>query len=149
MLAGKMAAYRKVSPPFFMLSLQGARNTAELGDTAFAMCCRGLVATVFLGCLMRYFNWVLRAALFVVLLGFAVKNDQPVTLRYFFDYEWQSSLVIVLLLFFSAGAAVGVIAMLPNVLLQRREIARLKRDIRVKNKLADIGDTQQLPIQPS
>ncbi|OGS92366.1 MAG: hypothetical protein A2Z95_10120 [Gallionellales bacterium GWA2_60_18] len=98
---------------------------------------------------MRYFNWVLRAALFVVLLGFAVKNDQPVTLRYFFDYEWQSSLVIVLLLFFSAGAAVGVIAMLPNVLLQRREIARLKRDIRVKNKLADIGDTQQLPIQPS
>ena len=98
---------------------------------------------------MRYLNWILRAALFVVLLGFAVKNDQPVTLRYFFGYEWQSSLVIVLLIFFAAGAAVGVLAMLANVLQQRREIARLKRDIRVKNKLADIGDTQQLPIQPS
>ncbi|MBI3221788.1 MAG: DUF1049 domain-containing protein [Nitrosomonadales bacterium] len=98
---------------------------------------------------MRYFNWLFRAVLFVVLLGFAVKNDQPVTLHYFFGYQWSSSLVIVLLVFFAAGAAVGVIAMSVNVLQQRREIARLKRDIRVKNKLADIGDTQQIPIQPS
>ena len=98
---------------------------------------------------MRYLNWILRAALFIVLLGFAVKNDQPVTLRYFFGYEWQSSLVIVLLIFFAAGAVIGVLAMFPNVLQQRREIARLKRDIRVKNKLAGLGETQQIPIQPS
>jgi len=98
---------------------------------------------------MRYLNWILRAALFIVLLGFAVKNDQPVTLRYFFGYEWQSSLVIVLLIFFAAGAAVGVLAMFGTVLQQRREIAHLKRDIRVKNKLAGIGETQQIPIQPS
>lgn len=98
---------------------------------------------------MRYLNWVLRVVLFIVLLGFAIKNDQPVTLRYFFGYEWQSSLVVVLLVFFAAGTAVGVLAMLGNVLQQRREIARLKRDIRVKNKLAGIGETQQTPIQPS
>jgi len=98
---------------------------------------------------MRYLNWVLRAVLFVALLGFAVKNDQPVTLRYFFGYEWQSSLVIVVLIFFAAGAVVGVLAMLGNVMQQRREIARLKRDIRVKNKLAGVSETQQIPIQPS
>jgi len=98
---------------------------------------------------MRYFDWALRIVLFIVLLGFAVKNDQPVTLRYFFDHEWQSSLVVILLLFFAAGTVVGVLAMFSNVLQQRREIARLKRDIRVKNKLADIGETQQIPIQPS
>lgn len=97
---------------------------------------------------MRYFNWLFRAVLFIALLGFAVKNDQPITLRYFFGYEWNSSLVVVLLIFFAVGAAVGVVAMFANVLQQRREIARLKRDIRVKNKLADIGDTQQVPIQP-
>lgn len=96
---------------------------------------------------MPYLNWILRVALFIVLLGFAVKNDQPITLRYFFGYEWQSSLVIVLLIFFAAGAAVGVLAMLPNVLKQRREIARLKRDIRIKNKLASIGEMQQTPTQ--
>ena len=98
---------------------------------------------------MRYFNWILRVALFIALLGFAVKNDQPVTLRYFFGYEWQSSLVIVLLIFFAAGAIVGVLAMLADVLQQRREIARLKRDIRVRNKLADTDEMQKVPIQPS
>ena len=98
---------------------------------------------------MRYFNWVLRVVLFILLLGFAVKNDHPVTVSYFFGYEWQSSLVIVLLIFFAAGATVGALSMFPSVLQQRREIARLKRDIRVKNKLAEIGDTQQMPIQPS
>jgi len=98
---------------------------------------------------MRYFNWLLRAVLFIVLLGFAVKNGQSITLRYFFGYEWQSSLVIVLLMFLAVGATVGVLAMLPNVLQQRREIARLKRDIRVKNKLAGVSETQQIPIQPS
>jgi len=96
---------------------------------------------------MRYLNWLLRAVLFIVLLGFAVKNDQPVTLRYFFGFEWQSSLVIVLLIFFAAGAAVGILAMFVNLLQQRREIARLKRDIRVRIKLAD--ESQKLPIQPS
>jgi uncharacterized integral membrane protein len=98
---------------------------------------------------MRYLNWLWRAAVFIVLLGFAVKNDQAVTLRYFFGFEWQSSLVVILLVFFAVGAGVGVLAMFGKVLQQRREISRLKRDIRVKNKLADIGETQQLPIQPS
>jgi lipopolysaccharide assembly protein A len=96
---------------------------------------------------MPYLNWILRAALFIALLGFAVKNDQQITLRYFFGYEWQSSVVIVLLMFFAAGAAVGVLSMLPNVLKKRSEISRLKRDIRVKDKLADISDLQQPPIQ--
>ena len=98
---------------------------------------------------MGYFNWLLRAALFILLLGFAIKNDQPVKLSYFFGYEWQSSLVVVLLIFFSAGVLIGVFAMLAEVLRQRREIARLKRDIRVKNNLVGIDETQKMPIQPS
>ena len=87
---------------------------------------------------MRSLNWLLRALLFFALLGFAVKNDQQITLRYFFGYEWQSSLVVVLLMFFAAGAIFGVLAMLVNVLRQRREIARLKRDIMTRSKLARI-----------
>jgi lipopolysaccharide assembly protein A len=102
---------------------------------------RGFYEVFYRESAMRYINWVLRVVLFIVLLGFAVKNDQPITLRYFFGYEWQSSLVIVLLIFFAAGASVGVLAMFANVLQQRREIAALKREIRVKNKLAGIGET--------
>jgi lipopolysaccharide assembly protein A len=92
---------------------------------------------------MRYLNWILRVVLFIALLGFAVKNDQPITLHYFFGYEWQSSLVLVLLIFFAAGMAVGVLAMLVNVLQQRREISVLKREIRVKDKLVGSDETQQ------
>jgi len=98
---------------------------------------------------MRYFNWLLRAALFIVLLGFAIKNDQPVTLRYYFGFEWQSSMVIVLLIFFAAGAAMGMLVMLVGSMQKHREIARLKREIRIKNKLAGVDETQKMPIQPS
>ena len=98
---------------------------------------------------MRYLIWLIRAVLFIVLLGFAVKNDQPVVLRYFFGYEWQASVVVVLLLFFAAGVGVGILAVLGNVFRQRREIAVLKRELRLKNRLAGVSETQQIPIQPS
>ena len=86
---------------------------------------------------MRYLVWLLRAVMFIVLLGFAVKNDQSVVLRYFFGYEWQASLVVILLLFFALGMGIGVLAMLGNIFRQRREIADLKRELRLKNKLND------------
>ncbi len=98
---------------------------------------------------MRYLNWLLRAVVFLILLSFALKNDHPVVLRYFFGYEWQASLIVVLLLFFAVGACVGILAILGNVIRQRREIAVLKRELRLKNKLAGVGETQQIPIQPS
>lgn len=98
---------------------------------------------------MRYLAWLLRAVLFFVLLGFAVKNDQPVVLRYFLGYEWQASLVVILLVFFAVGVGVGMLALLGNIFRQRKEISILKRELRLKNKLADADDTGQFPIQPS
>ncbi len=83
---------------------------------------------------MRYLNWLLRAIFFLILFGFAVKNDQPVVLRYFFGYEWQASLVLILLLFFAVGTGVGALSMLGNIFRQRREIAMLKRELHQKNK---------------
>ncbi len=96
---------------------------------------------------MRIFNWLWRFITFIVLLGFAVKNNQSVTLRFFFEMEWHTSLVIVLLLFFTAGVAIGVLAMLFNLLQERKEITNLKREIRVKNQLADIEYKQGSPVQ--
>jgi uncharacterized integral membrane protein len=98
---------------------------------------------------MRYLVWPLRAVLFLLLLGFAVKNDQPVVLRYFFGYEWQSSLVVILLLFFTAGVLIGVLAMLGNMFVQRRELGALRRELHLKSKLADIADAPNTPIKPS
>jgi lipopolysaccharide assembly protein A len=96
---------------------------------------------------MRYLTWSLRAVLFLFLLGFAVKNDQPVVLRYFFGYEWQTSFVVVLLCFFALGVAIGLVAMLATLLRQRRELSAVKRELQLKNKLSEI-DAQRYPIQP-
>jgi len=76
---------------------------------------------------MRFITWAIRIALFVVLLAFAAKNTEPVTLRFYFDLAWQAPLVALLLAFFAVGAALGLIAMTGTYLTQRREIARLRR----------------------
>ena len=77
---------------------------------------------------MRLLTWAIRIALFIVLAAFAAKNTDPVSLRFYFDLAWRAPLVAVLLAFFAAGAALGLLAMLGTVLAQRREIARLRRD---------------------
>ena len=86
---------------------------------------------------MKYLIWLLRAFLFLILLSFAVKNDQPVVLSYFFGYEWHASLVLVLLLFFAAGTAIGMLAVLGNLLRQRKEIAALKKELRLNNTMGE------------
>ena len=76
---------------------------------------------------MRYLIWSLRIALFLLLLGFAVKNADTVTLRYYFGYEWQAPLVLILLVFLALGVAIGVLSCLGKLFRQRREIAALKK----------------------
>lgn len=75
---------------------------------------------------MRSLIWIFRAAAFVLLLGFAIKNSGIVTLSFFFGLSWALPLVFVLLLFFVLGAVVGLTGTFATILSQRRELARLK-----------------------
>ena len=83
-----------------------------------------------MGSVMRYLLWILRFALFVLVLAFAVKNTDPVTVHYYFGGEWQSPLIFVLLVVFCAGIALGLATALGPMFRQRREIAELKRRLR-------------------
>lgn len=76
---------------------------------------------------MTLLAWAVRIALFVILLAFAAKNTDPVTLKFYFELAWQAPLVAVLLAFFLAGVALGLMAMLGTFFAQRREIARLQK----------------------
>ena len=87
---------------------------------------------------MRYFAWLLKAALFMLLLGFAVKNSEVVTLHYYLGYQWQAPLVLVMLLFFALGAAVGVVASLGFLFRQRRELLALRKELRLKEQASSI-----------
>jgi lipopolysaccharide assembly protein A len=80
---------------------------------------------------MRYLMWLPRIALFLVLLGFAVKNAETVTLRYYFGYEWEAPLILIILLSFALGVAIGVMSCLGKILRQKREIATGRRKYRL------------------
>jgi uncharacterized integral membrane protein len=79
---------------------------------------------------MRFLTWLFRLGIFLVLMGFALSNTDTATLRFFGipEFEWRAPQVLFLLLFFAAGALIGVIATMPLVLRQRRDIGRLRRD---------------------
>src|ERR1017187_1069123 len=79
---------------------------------------------------MRALAWTLRIILFLALFLFALKNTDSVSLRLYFDQVWQAPLILVLLVFFAAGAAMGVLATLATVFRQRRDIARRERELR-------------------
>ena len=79
---------------------------------------------------MRIVVWVLWLVVFLLLLAFAAKNLDPVTVHFYVDHNWQAPLVVVLLGFFAVGVALGMLAMLGALLRQRREISRLRRDAR-------------------
>ena len=90
---------------------------------------------------MGVLAWTLRIILFLALFLFALKNTDLVSLRLYFDQVWQAPLSLVLLVFFAAGAVVGVLATLATVFRQRREIARLQRELKSRSREASAGPT--------
>jgi len=62
---------------------------------------------------MRIFVWAFRAFLFFTLFAFALNNSHEVVVRWFFGHTWQAPLVIIVLVAFGLGCAIGVLAMVP------------------------------------
>ena len=75
---------------------------------------------------MRIVAWAIRLIVFVLLVAFAAKNVEPVTLRFYFDLALQAPLVVLLFAFFAAGALFGIAALFGTLLRQRRELAALR-----------------------
>ncbi len=78
---------------------------------------------------MRIVTWAIRIVVFVLLIAFAAKNVEPVTLRFYFDLALQAPLVVLLFAAFAVGALFGVLALIGTLLRQRRQIALLKRRV--------------------
>jgi putative membrane protein len=81
---------------------------------------------------IRFVSYLFWAAVFVVLLLFAIKNAGLVTVRFYFDRSWETPLVFIVLASFAIGAVFGVIACVPSLLRQRREIANLRKELKVR-----------------
>ena len=69
--------------------------------------------------LINILVWLLRAVVFIALLGLSIKNSGPMELRFFFDQSWTAPVSVVVLVVFAAGVVVGLTAALSSFLLRR------------------------------
>jgi uncharacterized integral membrane protein len=75
---------------------------------------------------MRIIVWFLRGVVFLVLLAFALNNQQIVTVHGFFGTKWQAPLVIVVLASLGLGTLIGIAGMLQGRWRQRRKVAEVR-----------------------
>jgi lipopolysaccharide assembly protein A len=81
---------------------------------------------------MRIVTGLFWLLVFTALLVFAVRNTDPVTVRFYLDSRWEVPLVLALLVFFGGGVVCGVLACTARLLRQRREVVGLKRELRAR-----------------
>jgi lipopolysaccharide assembly protein A len=82
-----------------------------------------------MGRLRRILTWCFRGLLFVFILLFAMKNTDPVMLKFYFGQSWQAPLALLLFLALVFGAVLGLLAGLERLFAQRREIVRLQQEL--------------------
>lgn len=75
---------------------------------------------------MKYLLWLLKAAIFFTLFAFALNNQQVVALNFFFGTYWQAPMVLVVLVAFCAGLALGVLVMVPRWWRRQRANSTIK-----------------------
>lgn len=97
---------------------------------------------------MQYLMLILKAALFLLILSFAIVNTDTVTVRYYLGFRWDAPLVVVLLIALSAGAVAGLLAGLFQVLKLRREIAALRRELRAARTPAPAKSAEPAVMPP-
>ena len=78
---------------------------------------------------MRILTYVLRGFIFFVLVAFAINNQQPTTVNWFFSYAWTAPMVIIVLAAFVGGTVFGVLAMTPAWWRHRRRARRLETTV--------------------
>jgi lipopolysaccharide assembly protein A len=98
---------------------------------------------------MRLVAWLLKLVIFVVLLGFALGNTDPVRMGFFGnqDIAVNAPLVVFLLMFFLLGLLLGFATFMPRLFKQRRVVARLKRDLDRLQRQRDPEQKAQAEIE--
>lgn len=92
---------------------------------------------------MRYLGWALKILIFIVVLGFALQNSQPVTLHYFLGYIWEAPLVVLLLAAVLLGSVLALLALLPTLFRLRRERTKLRKEL---DSMIDATTTSLPPV---
>jgi putative membrane protein len=96
---------------------------------------------------MRYFVWALRLIVFIVVLLFALKNTEPVDVKFYADYIVHGiPLIVVMLVVFVLGTLFGLLLSIPSIIRRRREVVRLRREL---DRVQAIADGNHMNDSPS
>ena len=66
--------------------------------------------------------------IFFVLFAFALNNQAPVDLHFFFGTQWRAPMVLVVLSAFATGLLIGVLGMVPRWWRHRKAARRARSD---------------------
>ena len=75
----------------------------------------------------HYLGLAIKLLVFLLVLGFALKNGHSVIFNSYLGYVWQAPLIVMLGLAFVLGAATGLLALLPTLIRLRREAGKTAR----------------------
>lgn len=94
--------------------------------------------------MMRYVYLVIKIVILIFLLLISVKNIHSVEFFWLFGHSVQWPLIVLLLIFFTLGILLGILAMTGRLLGLRRDISRLKKElkkaIKQKNTAVDLEE---------
>ncbi|OYQ39920.1 hypothetical protein CHU94_11295 [Rhodoferax sp. TH121] len=93
------------------------------------------------------FKWLLKAAIFFTLFAFALNNQGDVTVHFFFGTRWTAPMVLVVLITFAAGVAIGVLGMVPRWWRHRRA-AKYARNQAASALATMAAETDKTPTPP-
>ncbi len=101
---------------------------------------------------MRYFVWALRLIVFIAVLMFALKNTDPVAVKFYADYVVQDvPLIVVMLATFVLGAVFGLLLTVPASMRRRREAQRLRRELerlQASDQVIPVAPEAVAPMSP-
>ncbi len=83
----------------------------------------------------------------IILLGvsFALKNQDTVTINYYFDISWTVRLAAVLAIAIAIGAVLGVLLTSTWVLRSKRRLSHAKREVRKMEQ--EVNNLRALPVK--
>jgi uncharacterized integral membrane protein len=88
--------------------------------------------------LTHYLGLAAKLFVFLLVLGFALKNSHTVTFNSYLGYVWQAPLIVMLGLAFVLGVTTGLLALLPTLFRLRRQAAK-KPLVADSDPVTDIG----------
>jgi len=88
---------------------------------------------------MRFIYFLVGLSLFILLLGFALRNNTPVELHYYLGYTWRAPLSLLILITFASGALLGIMACISSLVRLRRRYMALERELKALNSTMQSG----------